>query len=279
MVTMFLAAILFGIMGFLAKVLTGYLPGEEVAFARFFIGLAIILLLRLFHLIKFGFKNKPLLILRGILGGIAIVLYFKSLSLIPLSAAVVITFSYPIFATLFAFWFLGEEIKISSIIAMLIAFVGVFFVANPNFSTISIGYLYALVGAIFAGGAVTSTRHLRKTDTSWSIALALMIGGTIVSAFTGIGKIFEPTLNIWLLIILMSIIATTGQLLLIYSYKFCNVLEGGTISMVTVPIAIFLAVLFLGENMTISFISGAGLIIGSTLFLLYSQQGEIRKPL
>jgi drug/metabolite transporter (DMT)-like permease len=128
---------------------------------------------------------------------------------------------------------------------------------------------------MFAGGAVVATRQLRKSDNSWAIALALMAGGTLLSGIAGINNLVAPTPQLWGLLLIMSTIATAGQLLLIYSYKFVNVLEGGTISMATVPVAVVLAVAFLGETITLPFLTGASLVFGSTIYLLRSHPGEI----
>jgi len=277
MVIMFVSSILFGVMGFLVKILTGYLPAEEIVFARFLIALFIVLILWLTKIVHLKFTNKPLLIARGLIGGAAILLYFKAISLIPLSDAVVIEFAYPMFATLFAFIFIKEKFKFSSLVAMLVSFIGIYIVSSPAFKNFNIGYLYCFLSAILAGAAVVTVRQLRKTDSAWSISFALMIGGSIYGGLLSINKIIWPSLNLWLLLLAIVAVAATAQLLLTYAYKFCNVLEGSTISMFTVFVTVILAVAFLGEQITIQFLIGTGLILGSTIYLLQSHPGEITR--
>lgn len=274
---MLIAAILFGIMALLVKILTGYLPAEEIVFVRFFVGFTSILLLAFLRVIRLKFNNRPVLAVRGIIGGIAILFYFKAIALIPLSDAVVISFTYPIFGTFFASLFLKEKMNAASVAALFVSFFGIYLISNPAFKQINIGYFYGLLSAMLAGGAVVSIRQLRKTDDSWSISLALMTGGTIFGGISSINNLIAPSFNLVILLITMAIIATIAQLLLTYSYKFCNVLEGSTISMSTVLVAVVLAIVFLGERITLPFVIGTTLILGSALYLLYSHPGEITK--
>ncbi len=274
---MLLASILFGIMAFMAKVLSFYLPAEEIVFIRFLIGLIGLILILLVGKIKLDLKNKPLLIFRGLVGGAAITCYFKAISMIPLSDAVLLSFTYPIFATLFASLWLKEELKLGAFFALLTAFVGIYLIIQPEFTNLNFGYNYALFSAILAGMAVVSIRELRKYDDSWGITLSLMIGGTIFGSLFSINKIIIPSANLLMLGIAMAIIATIAQLLLTHAYKYCNVVEGGTISMFTIVVSVALAILFLGETLSTTFILGAILIVGSIVYLLHSHPGEIIK--
>lgn len=271
---MLIAAILFGVMAFMVKVLTFTVSPEQIVFARFFVGGLTILFFILIKFARITFNNKYLLIFRGIVGSIAIVFYFRTASLIPISDTIVLQMTYPIFATIFAAIFLGEKLKKRSIVAMLIAFVGIVMVASPVFNQFNIGYIYGLISSILAGAAIVATRRLRTTDSSWAITFSLMICGTIIGLVLGVGKMVLPDTNGFILLIGMALIATLAQLLLNFSYKFCDVATGTTISMVTVPVTVLLAGLFLGEIMSLSFAIGTFLIISSIFYILQTSKGS-----
>lgn len=264
---MILSAILFGIMAFMVKVLTFSVPPEQIVFARFFVGFLSILFLVLIKLVKIEFNNKPLLAFRGIIGATAIVFYFKTASLIPISDTIVLQMTYPIFATIFAAIFLGEKLKKRSVFAMIIAFVGIVLVSSPVFSKFNIGYVYGIISSILAGGAIVATRKLRSSGSSWSITMSLMFCGTIIGFFLSSGNYVIPGTNVILLLIVMALVATLAQLLLNYSYKFCDVATGTTISMLTVPTTLLLAALFLSEIPSMTFSIGTILIVGSILYI------------
>jgi len=274
---MLLAAILFGIMAFMVKIISSQLPAGEIVFFRFAIGLIMIPLWMIFRNIKLEPENKWLLALRGIFGGIAISFYFQSVSLIDLSTAVMLSFTYPVFAAIFANFFLKEKLKMAGVFALTTSLIGIYLVLLPEFTQANPGYLYGLLSAIFAGLAVVIIRKLRRADNSWSITLALMIGGTSIGGLLSINNFIMPAPGLILLLIIMGIIATLAQLLLTHGYKYCKVVEGGIISMSTVLISVILAVLFLGEKLSLNFILGGCLIIGSIIILLNSHPGEIIK--
>jgi len=271
MSAMFLSAILFGFMGLMVKILSQSIPAELIAFGRFFFGLFAVSILVVARLVKLKFVNRPLLIFRGIVGGFAILCYFKSVSLIPLADAAVISFSYPIFGTIFAAIFLKEELKPQALLVLMIALFGMVLVADPKFRTINIGYVFALISSLCAGAAVTSVRQLRKTDDPWSISIAQMVGGIIIVSLLSFKSLSIPNPNILLLLVFASLISTIGQLLLTYAYEFCSVTVGGTISLAVVPTTVVLAIVFLGETITASFLVGSSMIFGSAIYLLNSQ--------
>ncbi len=272
---MFISAILFGIMAFMVKVLTLSMPPELIVFARFFIGALTVLFFILIKFAKLTFNNKPLLIFRGVVGSIAIVFYFKAASLIPISDTIVLQFTYPIFATIFAAIFLEEKLKKRSIFAMLIAFIGIVLVASPVFNQFNMGYVFGIISAILAGAAIASTRKLRRGEGSWSIILSLMICGTIIGFTLSASNMVVPDINGILLLFAMSGVATLAQLLLIYSYKVCDVMTGTTISMATVPVTVFLAGLFLHETMSLTFAIGTFLIISSIFYILQVSHAHV----
>lgn len=252
----------------MVKILTHAMPAEQIVFARFFVGLLVILFFIVIKFARLTFHNKRLLIFRGVIGSLAILFYFKSASLIPISETIVLQFTYPIFATIFAAFFLGEELKKRALVAMFVAFLGILFITSPVFEHFSYGYLWGIISAMFAGGAITATRKLRRKESSWSITLSLMSCGSVLGFFLSADKFVMPESSTLILIVLMAVIATAAQILLNYSYKICSVAEGTTISMVTVPVTILLAVLFLKEEISSLFVFGAILIIGSILYLM-----------
>lgn len=71
--------------------------------------------------------------LRGILGGIAMLLVFNSYKLLNLSDAVVVTNTSPLFTCFLAVPFLGEKISKKSVFFCLLSFVGIIMVVRPEF--------------------------------------------------------------------------------------------------------------------------------------------------
>ena len=74
--------------GSFAKVLSAYIPALEIVFFRNALGVIIILAMLKHKPTSVDMKNLPLLIFRGILGFIAMFLFFYTIAVIPLSDAV-----------------------------------------------------------------------------------------------------------------------------------------------------------------------------------------------
>lgn len=73
-------------------------------------------------------------LLRGINGAIMAVLFFHSITLLPLAQAIAISFFAPIIALFLAAATLGERVSPSSIVASLVGFAGVVIVCWPEFT-------------------------------------------------------------------------------------------------------------------------------------------------
>ncbi|HHH54774.1 MAG TPA: EamA family transporter, partial [Bacteroidetes bacterium] len=121
------AGLFFSFMNLGVKLLPD-LPVLEIVFFRALIMVVITLFLLKKHRINPLGNNKPLLILRGILGVSALSLYFYSLQNMPLASAVTIMQLSPIFTTLLAIVILKEKIKPIQLLFFLISFIGVIFI-------------------------------------------------------------------------------------------------------------------------------------------------------
>src|SRR4051812_3137953 len=87
-----LAAVLFGSMAFGAKRASEHLPGAEIAFLRFAIGLVATAIAgtTFVRLRPVGWRS---LVLRGLFGGLAVLLFFTSIEKLPVGTATLLTYT------------------------------------------------------------------------------------------------------------------------------------------------------------------------------------------
>lgn len=169
---MMLASLLFAVMAALVKEVEHDLPVGYAVFARSAIGLVLsVILLRRAGLDWRG--NRPgLLALRGLVGFSALLCTFQSLSLIPLSDAVILQQTQPLWVVVLARIFLGEKTRRRVVLATIIALAGVVLVVRPRFlfglpethELDPLGVGLALAAALLSAGAYVSVRALRRTD-------------------------------------------------------------------------------------------------------------------
>ena len=176
--TMLFSSLCFAVMAFFAKLTGGRVPGAEISFFRFAVGIGAALILAASGRISLRAGRKDLLIARGVFGGGSILLLFLALSRGSLTNITVLNNTYPIFATLAAALFLREGIGWATGASMAVTWAGVWLLVHPDFQHLRWPELMSLASAILAGGAVVAVRELRRRgEPSWTVYFYLSLFG------------------------------------------------------------------------------------------------------
>ena len=115
-------------------------------------------------------NNRPLLILRGVLGTLALVCIFYAIRNMPLSISTVIQYTYPIFISIFAGIFIKERITRNLLIALIIGWIGILVIINPtqlakiNVEIEKVSILIAFLGSICTALAYVTVKKLSFTE-------------------------------------------------------------------------------------------------------------------
>jgi len=218
-----------------------------------------------------------MLVVRGVFGGIAVLLYFISISRIPLSSAVMLANTYPLFAILFSAIIIKERPNLDSLLIMLLAFCGMFLVLEPRFGKLDIGYFLAVAAAVIGGVAVTSIRELRKTDSSWMISLSQMIGAVLFSLVLLPAGFRMPNPGEWGLLFLVGILGTGAQLAFTRPFRFIATAEGSMAAPIYTVFTVVLSVFFLGEVLSTRFVIGAILVFGGIIYLVAREEIRLKR--
>jgi drug/metabolite transporter (DMT)-like permease len=276
-VMMLSSAVLFSIMAVMVKALSASIPVAEIIFFRAFISFAIIMGMVAFKKVEFKIKQKGKATFRGIMGGISLMLYFNAITLTSVSNAVLLAYTYPIFATIFSNMYLDEKLTKEKVIFMISAFLGMFLIFQFNYSALNLGDLLALISGITSGMAVVSIRELRKTESSWMIVLSFVFFGTIFSLFFLKGNIIVPGSPALISLLAIGIMGTAGQLFQTYAFKLCSTALGSVISMSSVVITTILGILIFHDLLTLNMVIGGVLIFASATFFSLKEQYELAK--
>lgn len=275
---MLAASFLFSLTMLFAKLLSSDMGSVEVTFWRNAIGLIIVGLLILRKPIH-NIGGRPFtLILRGIIGTIALLTFFYTISATSLSNAIVYAKTEPIFTALLAFVLLGEKLKARSIFAILIGFIGVGVLSGLDLNYLHImGILTGFLSAL----AYTSVRSLKAHYDTRTVVLSFMFFGVIIpiilmtSAEFYTSKIFAFALNPflmphgidWLWIAFMGLAAAYGQLFMTRAYFYAKAGLVSTISYSVVLFASFFGIILGDVLPTAMILAGAILIVLSGILL------------
>ena len=269
---MALASTFFCIAGCLIKC-GSYIGVYRMAFFRFVIGLGLIAIAVMSGRVKLVFNNKKLLFLRGLTGGIAIVIGLVSITKLGLGKGMVMICSYPIFASVISAVFLKERLRLFDIGAILTAIVGIYFIAyeeQQGFSLMVFGKyeLLAVLGAVIAGIAVSLIRKLHDTDSS----LAIYFSQCVVGMWLVLGPSFSNEgsvgLNGVFILLGIGVTVTIGQLLMTEGFKYVPVKTGSLLLMLEPVLCYVAGVAIFREDLTLSSMFGSALVIGACMVVM-----------
>ena len=218
------AWIMLPIMDGFAKYLSSSIPILQITWSRYFFTVVIALPIMFFFFRKnLKPSSKPKLqLIRGLLLFLANILFFYSISIIPLSKALTLAFIAPLIVTILSPVLLNEIVGFKRWAAVIIGFIGSIIVLRPGFVEINLATISALGTGFLYGIYLIVTRKLHNSDHP---LLTLLLTGVVGAA---IGSIImpvvwvRPTLIEWYMMFAIGFFAFLGHLLLILSLRYAD---------------------------------------------------------
>jgi drug/metabolite transporter (DMT)-like permease len=263
---LFAAAVLFGLMGVLARLASrgdGGFTAAQMGVVRFALGGA--MTAAVFRLRPGTWRpvNRRLLATRGLLGGLSALLYLLALERIPAGQATLLNNTFPIIATVISFVTLGERPTLHLWGSLALTTLGVSLVLAGDALPVRLGFgeLAGALSAVLGAGAVTSIRRLRATDNAPTIFFAFCAGGCLLSLPLALGAPWPSGAAEWGPAVAVGVLSFAAQLLMTDAYGALTVAEAAVWQQLT-PLASFLwALAILGERITPAI--AAGVLVGA----------------
>lgn len=261
---MIIATICFSLMAAMVKFLR-HLPVMEIIFFRNIPIMLIIPLILKNKKISFWGNNKPLLLLRSLLSGFAVIAYFYTITVMILTEAVTIKQLSPFFIIFLASIFLGEKIDFRKITFFILAFLGALLVVKPGFRLDIYPAVIALLGAISTAGSHVALRSLRLTD--HPLVIVNYFGYSIGLISFGIlfwqGNFIIPDALSLFILLLLGLVGLGGQFTLTKAYQMAPPKLVSLYLYLQIIFGALLGILFFREIPDLLSIFGAFLIIVS----------------
>ena len=121
-------------------------------------------------------------ILRGVIVTAAIFSIFYAYSILPLADVYAIAFSSPLFIAAFSILFLKETVCWKHWVAIIVGFIGVLIMLEPDAGIVSYAGLSPLLAALLMAAATILVRNIGKTESSVTIAFYSTIVGIVISS-------------------------------------------------------------------------------------------------
>ena len=271
-------ALAFSLMTVCVKHLGGRLPVAEIVLVRSVISLAITLaMLQQAQISPWG-QQRPLLVLRGALGTGALLLFFEALARLPLAAATLIQYTYPTLTALTAWVLLGEPLRKRIGLAVLLGWLGVTLVVQPEWMGETVRNLPVLAVLIGLGGALltalayVSVRRLSVREHPLVIVFYFPFISLPVTLPLLWGQGVWPTLSEWLWLIGVGLFTQLGQVWLTQGLAVLPAARATSINYVQVAFATLWGVLWFAEPITGTVVIGATCVLAATLISLSAKQ-------
>ncbi len=215
-------------------------------------------------------------LLRGAAVALATVGFFTAIFVIPLATATSITFTSPMLTALLAALLLGEPARRETVIASLIAFIGVLVVLRPNFLTAGWAALLPLLSALGMSVLMIGNRFVAGKASALAmqfyvaaIAALFLVLATLVLHFSGMKQfaVHWPHWSVLARCALVACSATCAHWLIFMGTTRAGAATIAPMTYVQLLIATLAGWLWFDNHPDAMTLLGAGIIISAGLYL------------
>ena len=219
--------------------------------------------------------------------------FYISLTYMSLAMANALFFSSPFFISILAIVFLGEKVGIRRWLAIIIGFLGVYIVLNPNFENFDYTKLAPVACALFYAISMTITKITSDKDSVYSQMFHLYIGAIGISIiffiFTGKGQFntfSDPTLQFilrewftnptysWPFILIMGLVASLSFYFVFSAYSIASPSVVSLFEYSLIIWAIIIGYLLFNDIPTARTFIGVALIIGAGVYIYIREKAR-----
>jgi len=265
------ASFFFSLMTLCVKNIDKRIPIYELVFFRSLLSLMITLsIINLKNINPWG-ENKPLLILRGLLGTLALVCIFFAIRNMPLGISTVIQYTYPIFISIFAGIFIKEKITKNIVFALIIGWFGMLVILNPTqLSNINVEIENVYIAIAFLGSVCTALAYITVKKLSFTEDIYVIIEYFPLVSLISLSPIVlinwvTPNMDELIWIFGIGLFTQLGQTFLTVGLKNFPASEASAINYLQVLFGSIWGVLFFSEVININFLLGALLVLFGTI--------------
>lgn len=275
---MFLAAFVFSIADILTKYLVSQLSIMQIAFIRFLLGGIILWPVLSSRGISLKGTHTGILILRGLFGTFSFFCLLKSITMLPLSNAIVLFYTFPLFVALFSLLLFRTPIEKGELLLIGVGLVGIYILINPDFHSFNTGYLFGILSSGLGGMAMVLIHKARQTNGPLIIYFYFCLMGGILSFPFFVKEVRTPSFQHGILLVFLGLMLLVGQILMNHAFKFSKASEGSLIMMSEIVFAGIAGFLMFKDPLTFHFLLGSILIMGSGIGLNLMSRRSRRSP-
>jgi drug/metabolite transporter (DMT)-like permease len=272
---MLLSAVLFAGMALTIRLASKHVHAFEIAFFRNFFGL--IFALPLLHkngLALLKTTRLSMYFIRCVIGLGAMLTGFWALVHLPLSQAIALSYTTPLFVSVGAAFVLGEVIRARRISALIVGFAGTLVILKVwtfGAAWLSSGVWIALLSSVLGASAAISIKFLSRTEASEAIVFYMVLIMTPLSLIPALWHWQWPTAMTWFWLVLTGAFGTCAHLAMTRAYKLGDVSALTPINFVQLPVIALAAWWLFGELPDRFTVIGAAIVFAATLYISHRE--------
>lgn len=217
---------------------------------------------------------------RGVVGTAAMGLGFAGLAYLPLPEVTAIGYAAPLLTVIFAAMFLGEEVRLFRISAVVLGMIGVLIVLAPRLSVDpgeagtaeALGAMLVLGGAVFAALAQVFVRKLVQTEVTSAIVFYFSVTATLLSLVTLPFGWVWPTPGEAAILVTAGLLGGLGQILLTSSYREADASLVAPFDYASMLFALGIGYFVFAEVPTWTMLGGAALIVVAGILIIWRER-------
>ena len=274
-----LSSLAFSLMTVCVKQLGGRLPVSEIVLVRSLVSIALTTGAMAIGGVSPLGRNKPLLLIRGVCGSIALLCFFEAITKLPLASATVLQYTYPTFTAAAAWLLLGERLRRRIGLAVLLGWIGVVCVIQPPWIGAGLAglalrpALVAVSGALFTALAYVSVRKLSTTEHP----LVIIFYFPLVSIPLTLPAVLQngvwPSPGDWSWLLGVGILTQLGQIWVTQGLSRLPAARATSLNYVQVVFAALWGWIGFNEGITSLTVLGALLVLGASCISLSARRG------
>ncbi len=261
----------FSLMSACVKGIGERIPVAELVFARATISIIITGILLFKNQINPLGHQRKLLLLRGFLGTGALFCIFKALTTLPIATATVIQYIYPTFTVICAYFILKETVLKRIIYSILIGWIGIILVAQPEWGIYDnrletiISLSIAILGAFLTSLAYICVRKLSSKEDPLVIIFYFPLVSIPLSIPFLMNEFVLPNPIDWILILGIGLFTQIGQICITEGLRLMPAGLATSLNYSQVIFASFWGILFFQEEITSTIYIGGFCVLISTI--------------
>jgi drug/metabolite transporter (DMT)-like permease len=208
---------------------------------------------------------------RASIGFVAMETWFYSITIMPLTVATALSFTTPIFSTIFAILFLREQAGVRRWAAIACGFVGILVILRPDVNAVGGPAALVLFSSAIMAVAGVLVKTLTRTESPETIVFYMALFMIPWSLFPALPHLSSVDAYQFWLIFLIALFSTAAHLMMTRAFKRVDMVVLMPFDFTRLVFTAILAYLVFGEVMDDNTVLGALIIVASTVYIAHRE--------